>query len=31
MTYKLIGKDFTPPDIEGKVTGEARYAEDFKK
>lgn len=31
MTYKHIGKDFTPPDIEGKVTGEARYAEDFKK
>src|SRR5690606_34655846 len=31
MTYKLIGKNFTPPDIYGKVTGEARYAEDFKK
>ncbi len=31
MTYKHIGKDFTPPDIYGKVTGEARYAEDFKK
>jgi xanthine dehydrogenase molybdenum-binding subunit len=31
MTYKHIGKDFTPPDIEAKVTGAARYAEDFKK
>lgn len=31
MTYKLLGKNFTPPDIEGKVTGEARYAEDFRK
>ena len=26
----LIGKDFTPPDIRGKVTGEAKYAEDFR-
>lgn len=24
-----IGKDFTPPDIRGKVTGAARYAEDI--
>lgn len=31
MTYMHIGKDFTPPDVEGKVTGAARYAEDFKK
>ncbi len=31
MTYMHIGKDFTPPDVEGKVTGSARYAEDFKK
>lgn len=31
MTYKHIGKNFTPPDIEAKVTGAARYAEDFKK
>ena len=31
MTYKHIGKNFTPPDIEAKVTGNARYAEDFKK
>lgn len=28
--YKLIGKDFVPPDITGKVTGKAKYAEDFK-
>jgi len=28
---ELIGKDFTPPDIEGKVTGRARYAEDFRR
>ncbi|MDX1492085.1 MAG: xanthine dehydrogenase family protein molybdopterin-binding subunit [Pseudohongiellaceae bacterium] len=31
MTYMHIGKNFTPPDVEGKVTGEARYAEDFRK
>ena len=28
--YKLIGKDFTPPDLRGKVTGAAKYAEDFR-
>ena len=28
--YKHLGKDFTPPDIAGKVTGKAKYAEDFK-
>ncbi len=28
--YKHIGKDFTPPDLLGKVTGKARYAEDFR-
>jgi CO/xanthine dehydrogenase Mo-binding subunit len=28
--YKLIGKDFTPPDLLGKVTGTAKYAEDFR-
>lgn len=28
--YKLIGKDFTPPDLVGKVTGQAKYAEDFR-
>ncbi len=30
MAYKLIGKDFLPPDVVAKVTGEARYAEDFR-
>ncbi len=30
MTFMHIGKDFTPPDVEGKVTGAARYVEDFK-
>ncbi len=29
MSYMHIGKDFTPPDIHGKVTGKARYAEDY--
>ena len=28
--YKLIGKDFTPPDVVAKVTGKAKYAEDFR-
>ena len=28
--FKLIGKDFTPPDVAAKVTGKARYAEDFR-
>lgn len=28
--YTLIGKDFTPPDLIGKVTGAAKYAEDFR-
>ena len=27
---ELLGKDFTPPDIRGKVTGAAKYAEDFR-
>ncbi|MDX1405487.1 MAG: xanthine dehydrogenase family protein molybdopterin-binding subunit [Woeseiaceae bacterium] len=27
--YKHLGKDFVPPDITGKVTGKAKYAEDF--
>jgi xanthine dehydrogenase molybdenum-binding subunit len=26
----LIGKDFTPPDVRAKVTGAAKYAEDFR-
>lgn len=30
MAYSLIGKDYTPPDIHAKVTGTAKYAEDFK-
>jgi xanthine dehydrogenase molybdenum-binding subunit len=29
--YKHIGKDFVPPDIVGKVTGKAKYAEDFRR
>ncbi|MBT6208722.1 MAG: nicotinate dehydrogenase large molybdopterin subunit, partial [Woeseia sp.] len=28
--YRLVGKDFTPPDVIGKVTGKAKYAEDFR-
>ena len=27
---KLIGKDYSPPDLVAKVTGKARYAEDFR-
>ena len=30
MTFMHIGKNFVPPDVEGKVTGEAKYVEDFK-
>lgn len=30
MAYKHIGKDFTPPDVRAKVTGKAKYAEDFR-
>ncbi len=30
MAYELIGKNFTPPDVQAKVTGKARYAEDFR-
>ena len=26
-----IGFDFTPPDVPGKVTGEIKYAEDYKR
>lgn len=29
--YRLVGKDFTPPDIRAKVTGAAKYSEDFRK
>ena len=28
--YKLIGKNFTPPDVQAKVTGKAKYSEDFR-
>jgi xanthine dehydrogenase molybdenum-binding subunit len=28
--YRLVGKNFTPPDVTGKVTGKAKYAEDFR-
>jgi xanthine dehydrogenase molybdenum-binding subunit len=28
---ELLGHDFVPPDIYGKVTGRARYAEDFRR
>ncbi len=30
MTYALLGQDFVPPDIRAKVTGEAKYSEDFR-
>ena len=30
MAYDLIGKNFTPPDIYGKVTGKAKYAGDYR-
>lgn len=30
MPYDLLGKDFVPPDVRGKVTGAAKYAEDFR-
>jgi CO/xanthine dehydrogenase Mo-binding subunit len=30
MAYTLIGKNFTPPDVRAKVTGSARYSEDFR-
>ena len=30
MTYALLGKDFTPPDVRAKVTGKAKYSEDFR-
>src|SRR6266404_5247153 len=28
--YKLIGKDYTTPDLHAKVTGKSKYAEDFR-
>jgi xanthine dehydrogenase molybdenum-binding subunit len=30
MAYELLGKNFVPPDVHGKVTGKAKYAEDFR-
>jgi len=30
MTFTYLGKNFTPPDVEGKVTGAAKYVEDFQ-
>ena len=30
MSYTLLGKNFTPPDVLSKVTGKAKYAEDFR-
>lgn len=30
MAYNIIGKNFTPPDVRAKVSGSAKYAEDFK-
>jgi CO/xanthine dehydrogenase Mo-binding subunit len=30
MAYTLLGRDFVPPDVRAKVTGQARYAEDFR-
>ena len=30
MADKLIGKDFTPVDVVAKITGRAKYAEDFR-
>jgi CO/xanthine dehydrogenase Mo-binding subunit len=30
MAYDLLGKDFTPPDVHAKVTGKAKYSEDFR-
>src|SRR6476619_7562231 len=28
--YKLLGQDYTTPDLVAKVTGRARYAEDYR-
>jgi CO/xanthine dehydrogenase Mo-binding subunit len=30
MAFDLLGKNFTPPDIQAKVTGKAKYSEDFR-
>ena len=31
MTFMHIGKNYTPPDAIGKVTGDARYVEDYQR
>lgn len=30
MAIKLLGENFTPPDVHGKVTGKAKFSEDFR-
>ena len=30
MAYTLLGQNFTPPDVEPKVTGRAKHAEDIR-
>ena len=30
VAYDLIGKNFVPPDVRAKVTGRAKYPEDFR-
>src|SRR5260221_11913744 len=30
MAYRLIGQNFTPADVEAKVTGRAKYTEDIR-
>ena len=30
MAFDLLGKNFTPPDVQAKVTGKAKYSEDFR-
>ena len=30
MEFKLLGQNYQTPDLVAKVTGQARYAEDFK-
>jgi CO/xanthine dehydrogenase Mo-binding subunit len=30
MAFDLLGKNFTPPDVQAKVTGRAKYSEDFR-
>ena len=30
MANKLVGQDYTTPDLVAKVTGKAKYAEDYR-